>query len=157
MVGCDKTYIRSPSAILKIGETVCIAVTFGLFRGIPLTFGDVNKTVVSVGTDADFFAGGVMVAALIISPLFFFLYLFKLANIQQTVLELAINFLFAAFLFICASVCMAFYHSANGYWAEKRSDGITMGIFCYVSAAFYTLDSLLACRNYCIIPNESSA
>lgn len=75
---------------------VSVAVAFGIFRGVPLTFGDVNENDVTIGTDADFFAGGVMVAALLISPLLFLLYLLQLANIQQTVLVSAVELFWGA-------------------------------------------------------------
>lgn len=64
---------------------VTISVALGLMRGVPLTFGD-PKDSGEVGSNADFFAGGILVAALLITPLLFLLYLFGLLHAQQTVL-----------------------------------------------------------------------
>ncbi|XP_042867305.1 uncharacterized protein LOC122250079 isoform X2 [Penaeus japonicus] len=158
MITCNK-YLRTASGILKIAETVTVATTFGLFRGIPLTFGDTHHFVGNIGTDTDFFAGGVMATALIVTPLFFVFYLLGRNEIRKTGVEISLNFILSAFLFISGSLCLAFYNSSSlTYpWNQKKSEGITMGVFCYISASFYLADTLVAFRNFCRKESEAEA
>nr|XP_045603586.1 uncharacterized protein LOC123761605 [Procambarus clarkii] len=161
MVSCNLPYLRSASGIFKIIEIVSVSVSLGLFRGVPLTFGAPHDTSPKVGTDADFFAGGVMVAALLISPLLLLLYTLGIIRVQQTILELAISFLLFSFLFISGSMGLAFWHSPSSEWSSYKAEGISMSVFLYVAAVAYTLDTVLNAKNYCCgpknIPNESTA
>ncbi|XP_047484665.1 uncharacterized protein LOC125036239 [Penaeus chinensis] len=158
MAGCIK-YLKTASGILKIAETVTVATTFGLFRGIPLTFGDTHHFAGNVGTDTDFFAGGVMVTALIVTPLFFVFYLLGRKEIRKTGMEIVLNFILCIFLFISGSLCLAFYNSSPlpNPWNSKQKEGITMGVFCYISASFYLADTLVALRNFCRKETETDA
>ncbi|KAK8754463.1 hypothetical protein OTU49_016362 [Cherax quadricarinatus] len=149
---CSLVYLRSASGILKIIEVVSVSVSLGLFRGVPLTFGDSRHTSVHVGTDADFFSGGVMVAALLITPLLFLLYVAGVAGLQHTILEIAINFLLFSFLLISGSVGMAFWHSPPSDWASHKAEGISMSVFLYAGSVAYLLDTVLVTKNYCCGP-----
>ncbi|XP_027225101.2 protein snakeskin [Penaeus vannamei] len=158
MVTCNK-YLRTASGILKIAETVTVATTFGLFRGIPLTFGSTHHFAGGIGTDTDFFAGGAMVTALIVTPLFFVFYLLGRNEIRKTGMEVLLNFILGVFLFVSGSLCLAFYNSTPlpSPWNSKKKEGIAMGVFCYISASFYVADTFVAIRNFCRKETETDA
>ncbi|XP_071513069.1 uncharacterized protein [Panulirus ornatus] len=148
----NKQYLRTASAVLKIAEMVCLSVTLALFRGVPLTFGDPQESSVAIGTDADFFAGGIMVAAMLMTPFIFLMSIMSSLHLKYTPLEIGVNALFASFLMISASLGMDFWHDPSNPWKGKKSEGLAMVIFCYISAAFYCADLLVACKNYCCKP-----
>ncbi|XP_042220397.1 uncharacterized protein LOC121865138 [Homarus americanus] len=97
-----------------------------------------------------------MVAAMLITPLLFVFYVTGVVHIQQTILELAINFLFFSFLFISASVSMSFWHQPTYYWKDYKAAGISMGVFLYISSAAYLVDTVLASKNYCCQPKQTN-
>ncbi|CAL4195389.1 unnamed protein product [Meganyctiphanes norvegica] len=131
-------YLRTPTGALKIIEIICVSIAFGIFRGVRYAhFGN---------EDTDYFACGVLVAAIIITPLLLLCYLMGRLEIQKTMLETFINFLFFVFLLAAGSVAL---HTWEPYSYKVKGGGSTlaMGIFTIFAAVAYLADSFFACYN----------
>jgi len=86
----NPSYLTTPSGILKIIEILCVIIAFGIFRGARYgMFGN---------EDANYFACGILVAAFLFTPVLLFCYLMGRMEIQRTMLEPILNFLFFALL-----------------------------------------------------------
>jgi len=132
-------YLRTPSGALKIIEIICVSIAFGIFRGVRYAhFGN---------EDTDYFACGVLVAAIIITPLLLLCYLMGRLEIQKTMLETFINFLFFVFLLAAGSVAL---HTWTPYSYKVKGGGSTlaMGIFTIFAAIAYLADSFFACMTH---------
>ncbi|XP_064110004.1 uncharacterized protein LOC135217896 [Macrobrachium nipponense] len=86
-----------PQGFLKMLEIVFVIVAFGVFRG-----GKVGL----LNLDATYFICGVLVTALIITPLLLVCYIMGAENIQKTNLEIPLNFLLFVFLLTAGSVTL---------------------------------------------------
>jgi len=115
--------MRTLTGIIKIVEIVLVLVALFIFRFY-------NKAYFG-GTDAQIFGGGVLVAALIITPLLFFSYLFGRLDVAATsILEPAINLILCAFLGISGALALRIGWDAS----------LALGAFCIAAAITYGID-----------------
>merc|ERR1712106_445505 len=121
--GCNSIYLRTLTGILKIIEIILCLVALGIFRSQQEAFFG--------GKDANIFGGGVLVSALIISPLFLFCYLCgRLDVASTTILEPATNLILCVFLGISGALAIG-----TGWNAS-----FALGAFCIGAAITYGVD-----------------
>ncbi|XP_064111140.1 uncharacterized protein LOC135218634 [Macrobrachium nipponense] len=90
-------YLMRPQGILKMLEIVFVIVAFGVFRG-----GKVGL----LNLDVAYFTCGVLVTALIITPLLLVCYIMGATDIQKTILEIPLNFLLFVLMLTAGSVTL---------------------------------------------------
>ncbi|KAK7071490.1 hypothetical protein SK128_024067 [Halocaridina rubra] len=141
---CPCRFKISTTTLFKLFQMISVSVTFGLFRGIPLTFGRFGKAdpILNIMTHADVFAGGVMVTAFICTPLMFLSQRIAKEGSQRTYLEPLINISLCLFSLVSGFIGLAFWKSPPSQWSDDKAEGITMCCFCFVTAVFYFLDTL---------------
>lgn len=117
-------YITSLTGVLKIAEIILALLTIIIFRSNHQYFG------FSPSLDGQFFGVGVLVSALINTPVLFFCYLFGGLDVTSTtVLEPVINVVLSVLLIISGS--MAFGIGGN-----------TIGSLCMITATAYMIDAI---------------
>ncbi|XP_018018163.1 uncharacterized protein LOC108674705 [Hyalella azteca] len=130
-------YGRSISGILKITEMVFALIAFLILRFSDTGYFDVNAAYFGIGT---------LYACLLVTPLLFVTYLMGRMEIQKTVFEFSINFLF--FFFLTIYGVMALVHYSADVHGSTRDCGITMGVFSLAAAAAYLGDTVMSIINY---------
>ncbi|CAL4151171.1 unnamed protein product [Meganyctiphanes norvegica] len=125
--GCsiNAPYMRTFSGMCKFFEITLVASAFGIYRiADKASFG---------GGHANVFGGGVMVAALIITPLLLLCYFCGRLDVQSTtVLEPAINSVLCLFFFIAGS-----YAIGSHYFFS-----VIMGALLVSAAIVYLADNM---------------
>ncbi|XP_045600275.1 protein snakeskin [Procambarus clarkii] len=132
-------YLKKPSGILKLFEILCVIIAFGLFRGSNTTFGNL---------DLDYFSGGVLVTALIVTPLLLVCYLMGRLEIQKTIFEVVFNMLMCVFLVIAGGVSVDKWTNIGGSHNKHVSQSLAMGSFCIIASCVYLVDTVFAVINY---------
>ncbi|RXG71634.1 hypothetical protein Avbf_12284 [Armadillidium vulgare] len=117
---------------------IFIIIAFGLSRGRldDCAFGS---------TAADTFGNGALITCLLITPLLLICYLMGRMEIQETILELSLNFIF--FIFLTSASIKAFI-----YWKDHQADqyagsGLTMASFVLFAGTGYMIDTIFAAKN----------
>lgn len=131
-------YLKSPQGILKLVEIVFVIIAVSIFRG-----GNVNyyETI-----DAGYFICGVLITALIITPLLLVCYIMGATDIQRSILEMAVNFLLFLFLLTAGSVTINKY--INYMSGTLKSKAMATGSFCILASFAYLGDFLLSVMNF---------
>lgn len=132
-------YLKKPSGILKLFEILCVIIAFGLFRGSNTTFSN---------ADLDYFGGGVLVTALIVTPLLLVCYLMGRLEIQKTIFEMVFNMLMCVFLVIAGGVCVDKWTNVGRIHDKHVSQSLAMGSFCIIASCVYLADTVFAVINY---------
>ncbi|KAK8724411.1 hypothetical protein OTU49_011061 [Cherax quadricarinatus] len=137
-MGLYMKYFKTPSGILKLLEIIFVIVAFGVFRGANASFSN---------SDANYFGGGVLVTAMIVTPLLLVCYLMGRLEIQKTIFEIVFNLLMFIFLVAAGSVAIHFW---TGIKLSKsgKANGVTLGSFCILASISYLADTVCAIRNY---------
>ncbi|CAL4080599.1 unnamed protein product, partial [Meganyctiphanes norvegica] len=129
--GCNSLYLRTFSGILKIIQIILVEVALGILRSSQ--YANFHG-----GQDAYIFGAGVLVAALIITPVLLFCYLFGRLDVgSTTILEPAINLILCVFLGISGSLAIRSWFDASK----------TLGAFCIGAAVAYAID---IAQRFCI-------
>ncbi|XP_068245739.1 protein snakeskin-like [Palaemon carinicauda] len=130
-------YLKGPQGILKIVEIVLVIISFGIFRGAEVNVGSL---------DGQYFAVGVLVTALIITPLLLVSYLMGIMEIQKSILEVALNFLLFLFLLSVGSFAINTWGKIPSM--KQKSDAMAMGSFCILASIAYLADFILSALNF---------
>ncbi|KAF2353378.1 Marvel domain [Trinorchestia longiramus] len=140
MLNLNFGYVRSVSGILKIVEMATVLVAFLVLR-----LSDANTTLFIKETDGFYIGVGTMFSCLLVTPLLFIVYLMGKMEIQNTVFEFSMNFLFFFFLTVFAVIDLVYFGSS---FNSGRNGGITAGFFALVAAVSYLGDSVMAIFQY---------
>ncbi|XP_071549433.1 protein snakeskin-like [Panulirus ornatus] len=141
-MGVYLDYIKTPSGVLKLLEILSVIVAFGLFRGSEAIFK-------SPTSDADYFGCGVLVTALIITPLLLICYLMGRIEIQKTIFEMVFNLLVSVFLLAVGCVGIDTWNVDVIYDKHNiKGKSLAMASFCIIAFLFYLADTVFAVINY---------
>lgn len=133
-------YLKTPSGILKLVEITTVVVAFGIFRGSDAPF--------STSVDGDFFGCGVLVTALIITPLLLTCYIMGRYEIQKTIFEIAFNFLMFIFTLSAGAVAVDTFRKVDVIGSNIEKTSVVMGSFCLIASLAYLVDTVFAVRLY---------
>ncbi|KAG7176126.1 protein snakeskin-like [Homarus americanus] len=135
-------YLKKPSGILKLVEIVTVVIAFGILRGADTLF------TISMSADATFFGVGVLVTAMIITPLLLACYLMGKLEIQKTIFEIVFNSLMFVFLLSAGSVAINTWDKQYTKVSNKRDASLAMGSFCLLASFAYLADTVFAVLNF---------
>lgn len=130
-------YIKSFSGIMKIIEIVFVVTSFAILR---------DKEVGRFDPDAFYFGVGILVSCMINTPLLLICYLMGRMEIQQTIMEISVNGIFAVFLAVHGGMGLNYYASAPV--TSQNNYGIAMASFSLAAALAYFADTILAAINF---------
>ncbi|XP_063595264.1 uncharacterized protein LOC134772239 [Penaeus indicus] len=131
-------YLKTKSGIMKIIEIVCVVCAFGLLR--------VSSRICGHTTDSHYLGVGVLVAALMVTPLLLISYMMGKMQIQNTYLEIALNALFS--LFLLAVGADALKAVGTVYTNNYNRKCFAMGIFSIAACITYLLDTVFCVMVY---------
>ncbi|XP_047485811.1 uncharacterized protein LOC125036909 [Penaeus chinensis] len=138
LITINTGYLRTKSGILKIIEIVCVASAVGLLR--------VSSPVCGQTVGSYFLGVGVLVAALMVTPLLLISYMMGKMQIQNTFLEIAFNALFALLLLTVG--VDALKAVGNVYRDDYNKKCFAMGIVSIAACITYLLDTVVCVRLY---------
>ncbi|XP_047485740.1 uncharacterized protein LOC125036871 [Penaeus chinensis] len=138
LVVINTGYLKTKSGIMKIIEIVCVVCAFGLLRG--------SSRVCGHTTDSHYLGVGVLVAALMVTPLLLISYMMGKMQIQNTFLEIALNALFS--LFLLAVGADALRAVGTAYTNHYNRKCFAMGIFSIAACITYLLDTVFCVMVY---------
>ncbi|XP_063595522.1 uncharacterized protein LOC134772450 [Penaeus indicus] len=133
-------YLKSVPGVLKLLEIVFVVTAFGILRGGGAS---VNMTI-----DADFFLCGVLVTAIIITPLLLVCYLMGRTEIQQSILEASLNCLLFVFLFSGGVAGSAFWSKHISIPKSLKQKSLAMVSFCFLASFAYLADTIFSIKKY---------
>ncbi|XP_045112837.1 protein snakeskin-like [Portunus trituberculatus] len=139
-------YLRTPPGILKLVEIATVVVAFGIFRGSDARFALSRSQ--NFATDADFFGCGVLVTALIITPLLLTCYIMGRYEIQKTIFEIVFNFLMFVFMLSAGSVAVDSFKNVDVIGSNMENTSLAMGSFCIIASFAYLVDTVFAVHLY---------
>ncbi|KAK8375875.1 hypothetical protein O3P69_008550 [Scylla paramamosain] len=137
-------YLKTPPGILKLVEIVTVVVAFGIFRGSNARF----ALSLSFATDADFFGCGVLVTAMIITPLLLSCYIMGRYEIQKTIFEVVFNFLMFVFTLSAGAVAVNSFRNVIILNSDIEQNSLAMGSFCIIASLAYLADTVFAVYLY---------
>ncbi|CAL4194827.1 unnamed protein product, partial [Meganyctiphanes norvegica] len=106
-----------------------------------------GSPVISLRRSGIFFAWGVMVAALLCTPLLLACYLMGHMEIQKTLMEIGLNSIFC--IFFLAAGCEAVQTWRNRLdGTTYQRYGMIMGTLCSIASLAYLIDAILALWAY---------
>ncbi|XP_069998276.1 uncharacterized protein [Penaeus vannamei] len=139
-MGFNGDYLKSVPGILKLAEIVFVVIAFGILRSGGVS---VNAT-----PDADFFVCGVLVTAIIVTPLLLVCYLMGRTEIQQSILEVALNFLLCVFLFSAGVAGCVYWDAHLSNLKSLKQKSLAMSSFCLLASLGYLADTVFAVQKY---------
>ncbi|XP_063595262.1 uncharacterized protein LOC134772238 [Penaeus indicus] len=138
LIRLNTGYLNTKSGILKIIEIGCVASAVGLLR--------VSSPVCGQTVGSYFLGVGVLVAALMVTPLLLTSYLMGNMQIQNTHLEIAFNALFS--LLLLTAGVDALKAVGNVYRDDFNRECFAMGIVSIAACLTYLLDAVVCVRLY---------
>ncbi|XP_037793510.1 uncharacterized protein LOC119588979 [Penaeus monodon] len=138
LVVINTGYLKTKSGIMKIIEIVCVACALGLLR--------VSSPFCGQTTDSHFLGVGVLVAAMMVTPLLLISYMMGKMQIQNTYLEIAFSALFS--LLLLAAGVDALRAVGNVYRDNYNKECFAMGIVSIAACLAYLLDTVFCVRLY---------
>ncbi|XP_069998674.1 protein snakeskin-like [Penaeus vannamei] len=122
-------YIKTPSGILKVVQILMVIIAFSVFRGTPGYFGGLGLD------DANVFGGGVLVTALIITPILLAVKLLH-ENQPKNFLEVIVNFLLGLLLLAAGSEAINTWSGVDTF-PKNRDASLATGCFCLFASFAY--------------------
>ncbi|XP_069998820.1 uncharacterized protein [Penaeus vannamei] len=138
LITINTGYLKTKSGIMKIIEIVCVVCAFCLLR--------LSTHVCGHSRDSYFLGIGVLVAAMMVTPLLLISYMMGKMQIQNTYLEMALNALFA--LFLLAVGADALRAVGTVYTNNYNTKCFAMGIFSIAAFITYLLDTVFCVMVY---------
>ncbi|XP_042892843.1 uncharacterized protein LOC122266933 [Penaeus japonicus] len=138
LITINTGYLKTKSGIMKIIEIICVVCAFGLLR--------MSTHVCGHTRDSHYLGIGVLVAALMVTPLLLISYMMGKMQIQNTYLEIALNAMFC--IFLVAVGADALKAVGTVYTNNYNRKCFAMGIFSIIASITYLLDTVFCVMVY---------
>ncbi|XP_064093933.1 protein snakeskin-like [Macrobrachium nipponense] len=134
---CAPQLLKRLSGALKITELVCVIIAISIFKGANVEFDSQNP-------EPNTLATGVLIGAFFITPILLICYLVgQRQYLQQTFLEIMINFLFFAGMLTIGVIGINSWQGHTGT-VHIRDKALAMSSFCILGCFAYFADFVVA-------------